>query len=176
MIINEKEFNDNLRKAIAWTNKLSENFDYENGFYGTVFRQTNPIIKGQLLYQFDFDYATWNIDDLQLSNYYDALDQVLAQREELQPTYFDDLSKLGRILCFPIGFTTHDGMMIAESQCFFDESDVPPIDTWFYLERSTTINVEGVLYCWIPKAFESVVEQGMKSDFMQCCKWLNDLG
>jgi len=172
MAANEKEFNDNLNKAISWTNKLSKDFDYENGFYGTVFRQTNPIINGHLLYEMDLDYATWNISPYKFSHYKEALDQVLVLREETQFSYYEDLSKLGRILSFEIGFTTHDGGMIVESQCFFDESDVPPIDTWFYLESKSNKNGIGLLYCWIPKPFEHIVEQTMKFDFFECCRWV----
>lgn len=173
MAINEKEFNDNLNKAISWTNKLSKDFDYENGFYGTVFRQTNPIINGRFLYEIDSDYATWSISPYELSHYQDALKQVLKLREGIEFLYIDDLPKLGRILSFEIGFTTHDGGIIVESQCFFDESDVPPIDTWFYLENKSHVKYsKGVLYCWIPKPFEPIVEHAMKFDFFECYAWL----
>src|SRR6218665_1841823 len=73
------EFKNNLLQVITWTEKLSENFDYENGKYGLIFRQTNSIYKGLPLYKFgiqsngidrlnfDFDfgsdYSSWNSYD-----------------------------------------------------------------------------------------------------------------
>lgn len=172
MAIDKKQFNDNLKNVIDWTRKLSRNFDYKDGFYGTVFRQTNPIISNQPLYDIDGDYAVWDLDDLDLANYEEALKQALAVRPISQELYGDDLSALGRILCFSIGLTTHDKGMISESQCFFDESDVPPIDTWFYLDKTRSVNVIGTLYCWIPSPFVPVVREGMHYDLIECCEWL----
>jgi hypothetical protein len=173
MAIDEKEFNYNLNKVISWTNELSKDFDYEIGFYGEVFRQTHPTINGHSLYENNRGYVIWKLDDYELSNYQAALDQVLKLREGSETLYFDNISKLGRILSYEIGLTTNDRIMIAESHCFFDESDLPPIDTWFYLESKSDVNHKSVLYCWIPNFFEPIVAQAMKCDIMESCTWFN---
>jgi hypothetical protein len=36
------DFLKQLKQVIKWTEKLSTDFDFENGFYGTVFRSKHP--------------------------------------------------------------------------------------------------------------------------------------
>jgi len=66
------------------------------------------------------------------------------------------------------------GLPIIGSSCFFDESDVPPIDTWFYLERALNSNQRPTLFCWIPSEFEDVVKGGIKIEMMDSYSWLDE--
>jgi len=169
--MDKQSFVEQLRIAIEWTSVLSQNFDFEKGFYGTVFRKTNPIINNILLYSFDGDYVTWNVDECNVSNYKSALSQAISCRGIVEKK----MSYRGRILCFTIGLTTNDGVAVIESDCFMDESDVPPIDTWFYIsENNNTSNSEiATLFCWIPSEFERVVQKAIDIEMMKSYFWFD---
>ncbi|RTQ46067.1 hypothetical protein EJV47_23220 [Hymenobacter gummosus] len=171
-------FTARLRQAIHWTERLAAGFDFERGNYGTVFRQTNPLIDGQLLYHIDGDYTTWNVDVHSLNNYQQALRAALAQRVAALPEVGVeakslDLPGLGRVLLFETQYTTHDGIAIAESKCFVDESEVPPIDTWFHLQEQVPGYRTPILYCWIPKAFEGVMQDAIDVEMLGSYEWLD---
>jgi hypothetical protein len=170
-------FISRLNKAVAWTAKLSQGFDYENGWYGTVFRQTNPIIQQAPLYQFDDDYTTWNLDAYDIQIFEQALQATLAVRDN-EPIGIDltvsVLSELGRIICFTTQLTTHEGTAIIDSQCFVDDSDVPPIDTWFYLETGFPWKKSTTLFCWIPRQFESVMQAAIDVEMFGSYEWFDE--
>lgn len=173
MSLNIEIFSNKLRGVIGWTNFLSQGFNFEDGNYGAVFRQTNPIIGGRKAFNIDIEYTTWNIDDYNIDNYKALLEATLSVRYKYAEIN-DDLNVLGRILCFETCLTTHDGAAIVASNCFLDESDVPPIDTWFYIEEFEQSNQDPILYCWIPKEFESVIEKGIYVEMMGSYSWVEE--
>jgi hypothetical protein len=132
MVSNLEVFFIQLNQAINWTTHLANGFDPNRRNCGTVFRSTNPLINGKEAFNMVDGYTTWNIDDYDINNYITLLKHVITERSKYSPEKRDDIL-FGRILCFETCVSTHDGAAIAESNCFFDESDVPPIDTWFYL-------------------------------------------
>lgn len=171
------EFTQNLNQVIDWTKKLSENFDFQNGKYGTVFRQTNPEINGSKLYTFNDDYATWTNEEYSFDNYDLLLSLALEKRTSVKPIGFSNLGNLGRILSFQTCITTHDGTPMAESRHFVDSSDVPPIDTWFYLKRNyfhERYMCQQTLFCWIPKEFEQVMQDANDVEILASYQWLDE--
>jgi hypothetical protein len=173
LIVDEK-FLNNLRNVIHHTEILSKNFDCNNDSYGLVLRQSNPLIGKELLYNFDGEYVTWQIDDYNINNYKLALDFINRSRTQVKEK-IHNLSKIGRIICFTTCLTTHDGIAIAESNCFVDESDVPPIDTWFHIEEGFVDIVRPTLFCWIPNRFHSVMEKAIKVEVMESYCWLDEI-
>jgi hypothetical protein len=172
------QFSKQLAQTIVWVDRFTKDFDYECGNYGTVLRKTNPIINGLRLYNVDVDYATWNVDDYNVQNFNLALCTLLEYRNselESYPNVVTELKSVGRILCFSTLVTTHDGMAISDSQCFVDESDVPPIDTWFYLEPHFLDMHRPTLFCWIPIAFQGVMKKAMKAEIMESYDWLDEV-
>ena len=185
-----------LKQVIAWTEHLMQHFTYppDRQNHGAIFRQINPIINGQLLYSSDWGYTSWNLDVYDLNNFEQALQIALKQRDaEAVVLDFNsaDFQKLGRILFFETQVTTHDGAAIAESNCFVDESDVPPIDTWFYLDQDVKRQVRKApslffwipkqqvkkapnLLCWIPKQFESVMQAAINAEIFDSYHWLDE--
>lgn len=171
------DFRHNLEQVIAWTDELSTNFDFADGEYGLVFRKTNPEFDNKKLYAFDGDYATWTIDDYSFENYDLLLNLALKQRPKTKPIDLKQIDNLGRILSFQTCVTTHDGAPIAESRCFLDEGDVPPIDTWFYLKRNyfhSDYDCDQTLFCWIPKRFEAVMQQGIDVEILDSYRWFDE--
>jgi hypothetical protein len=171
---NEAIFAKKLREAIGWTSHLAKDFDYEEGNYGTVFRQTNPEVNGVKAFNIDLGYTTWNIDDYDVNNYQTLLNHPLQTRRS-QPGIQGELSISGRVLCFETCLTTHDGAAIVESNCFLDEGDIPPIDTWFYLDEITSGQQRPTLYCWIPEKFLPIIMQGIAVEIMDSYRWLDEI-
>ncbi|UOG77400.1 hypothetical protein MTX78_23950 (plasmid) [Hymenobacter tibetensis] len=164
-----------LHRVIHWTRQRALASE-EIGNYGTLFRQFNPMVDDRPLYTLDQGYATWNVDPYNVTYFAQALHLALQQRTQLMGQLIapiTDLSSLGRVLCFSTLLTTHDGIAIAESNCFVDESDVPPIDTWFYLENHFLDVERPTLFCWIPKPFEYLIEVAMRVEMMGSYKWLD---
>lgn len=165
-----------LKQVIGWTEKLSRDFDFETGFYGTVFRQTNPVINGIPLYSFDGDYATWNLDDYNPNLYETLLAAAIDARDKIEDIDLANIGELGRIICFQTCCTTHDGAPIVESQCFVDEGDVPPVDTWFFLKDNyyhSDYRSDQTLFCWIPKPFEPMMQQAIDVEILDSYSWLD---
>jgi hypothetical protein len=179
-------FTARLRQVLPWTERLAAGFDFDRGDYGTVFRQLNPLIDGRPLYAFgrgtnlagyDSSYACWNVNDYSLGNYRQALRAALAQRVAELPApsaHVRELAALGRILLFETQCTTHDRVAIAESRCFVDESEVPPIDTWFHLQEQVPGYHNPMLYCWIPRAFEPVMQDAIDVEMLGSYHWLDE--
>jgi hypothetical protein len=93
------------------------------------------------------------------------LQQAFEQRDtQLREGSFDygEFRCLGRILYFETQVTTHDGTAIVHSDCFVDESDVPPIDTWFYFDEE-----KRNLFCWIPREFEEVMQKAIDVEMFE---------
>lgn len=146
-------------------------FDYRHGNYGTVFRQLNPIIGGESLFSIEAGYTTWNKDVYELDYLKQALQQALEQRDsQVSKELFDyrDFQRLGRVLYFETQVTTHDGTAIVHSDCFVDESDAPPIDTWFYFDAE-----KRNLFCWIPREFENVMQKAIDVEMFDSYHWLD---
>ena len=175
----EKEITDflnQLKQVIRWTEKLSKDFDFKDGSYGKVFRKTNPIINGTYLYRFNGDYTTWNLDDYDNILYETLLEIVIRSRDKIDDFSLSDIDSLGRIICFQTCCTTHDGAPIVTSNCFVDEGDVPPIDTWFFLKNNYYHNnypSKQTLFCWIPKQFEEALQAAIDVEIFGSYSWLD---
>jgi hypothetical protein len=167
--ITHQEFIARLKTVIGWTDFLSRDFDFKNGFFGLVFRTINPIVDGTPVYTFDGDYTRFNLDPFAVDHYISALDAAIAHRS----TYDITFPINGRIIGFETG-STHDGIAAFESKCFIDESDIPPIDTWFYIDRSINSKNTATLFCWIPNGFEYVMQKGIDVEMMGSYFWLDE--
>ena len=183
-----------------WTEYLMEEFSnqYNELDNSRLFRQINPLVYGQPLYKYNEAYVSWSVEwtvDHSLGAFEQALQQVFRQREEIinQDIVFPNFQELGRILSFETQITTYDGAAAFQSNGFIDESDAPPIDTWFYLEESikqqvkkpyslffwkTKREVEKIpslcLFCWIPKQFESVMQAAIDVEIFDSYHWLDE--
>ncbi|WP_022826240.1 hypothetical protein [Hymenobacter norwichensis] len=170
-------FTRRLVQTIKWVEQLTQGFDYAGIHYGSVLRQTNPLIDGTPFYATDTDFARWNRSCFEVSTYKAALHAVLAVRDSLledTPSRTDALLQQGRILCFTTMLTTDEGIAIIESNCFLDESDVPPLDTWFALQEQSVAAFPPVLYCWIPRLFEFTINAARKHQIMNAYGWLDE--
>ncbi|PSL49401.1 hypothetical protein CLV51_101733 [Chitinophaga niastensis] len=166
-----------IKQVIKWTEKLAADFDYNTNDYRKVFRQTNPKVNGLPAFDLNFEYPSWNIDDRDADSYRTLFKQAIAERDEADTIDLSAIDNLGRILTFQIGCTTCDGAPVAESKNYVDIADVPPIDTWICL-RSWYYHghehCDEVLFCWVPKAFEPVMQGAIDVEILDSYRWLDE--
>ncbi|GGH78022.1 hypothetical protein GCM10011379_45250 [Filimonas zeae] len=161
------EFYSNLIRTINWTEKIIKGLDTEEKInYSRVLRSVNPDYEGVPFYRYDEALSSYASTPGLSFDYLKVLDKALKPREDSSFVY-RDINLLGQILEFYIDVTTHDGAPAAETDGFIDESDIPPIDTWFYLTRTK-------LYCWIPKMFIRTIENACEVEILDSYRWVKD--
>jgi hypothetical protein len=162
-----RDFYLNLKRTIAWTERIISRIDAKEKInYGKVLRTTNPIYDGKPFYRFydTIDYLTSTQDTG--FDYNALLNEALSVRHDtILPQR--NLEEVGKILKFEIDITTHDGAPCAESG-FVDESDIPPIDTWFYITTK-------YLYCWIPTMFIDKMQGAIDVEIFGSYNWLEEI-
>lgn len=161
------EFYSNLVRTINWTKRIVDSIDDKSKInFSTILRLTNPYYKGKLFYSYDKSYYSFAATPKLSFNYLTVLKEALAVRE-VNDLKFQDINELGQILEFDIDLTTHDGAPCYESEGFVDESDIPPIDTWFYLTKTK-------LYCWIPTLFIKKMQEALDVEIFDSYRWIKD--
>jgi hypothetical protein len=87
----------------------------------------------------------------------------------------------GRLLIFDPGQSLSDGAAMAESAGFFDADNTPPWDTWLIYvieaaQRSDSWTIlDSYLVCWIPNAFEGLVERAIAVNPEKCLLWVDEV-
>lgn len=75
----------------------------------------------------------------------------------------------GRILVVECGLNIPDGAVEVETANFFDEFDLPPIDTWFY--NGYGEDEVGILFAWIPEQFIDIAQLAIDMQFLNILHW-----
>jgi hypothetical protein len=105
----------------------------------------------------------------------DSFAEIFDKQLELKAAKADKLScenkYEGRILVIEYGLNIPDGANEAETDGFFDEWDIPPIDTWFYNDSSITNG--GILFAWIPEKFVDLADRAIDIQFLGILKWFD---
>jgi hypothetical protein len=161
------EFYLNLIKTINWTEKIVDNINDKTQInYSTVLRSTNLNYEGKPFYNFDGTFFCFAATPEISFNYLTVLNEALLLRTD-NTCITKNINQLGQILEFDIDLTTHDGAPCAASDGFVDESDIPPIDTWFYI-------TEKQLYCWIPNMFIEKMQAAIDVEIFDSYRWIKD--
>ncbi len=162
-----EDFYLNLVATINWTEKIVNGIDDKSQTnYSTILRLTNPDYEGKPFYLFE-NTRTGSAATPELSfNYLTVLEKALTVRTDKR-FEFKDITQIGQILEFDTDLTTHDGAPCTESEGFVDESDIPPIDTWFYLTKTK-------LYCWIPTLFIEKMQSAIDVEIFDSYRWIKD--
>ena len=161
------EFYLNLIKTINWTEKIVSSIEDKSQInFSTVLRLTNPNYEGNPFYSYDGTYFSFAATPEISFNYLTVFNEALAVRKDSTFTT-EDINQLGQILEFDIDMTTHDGAPCSESEGFVDESDIPPIDTWFYI-------TEHLLYCWIPNIFIEKMQAAIDVEIFDSYRWIKN--
>lgn len=154
-----------LNEAAQWVEQYLDADDIENSLRSEVLKPT----------QADWSYG--NIDQyvrIEVNRIQAKRKKVLALTE---PKINSGLS--GRILCFYPELSMKDAIASKESNGYFDDSDCPPWDTWFYYD---THDIEGFhdeeyscLLSWVPHHMTLIISQAIAADTYGCLVWAKNL-
>jgi len=90
--------------------------------------------------------------------------QLYFKQEQQLPKSKKEIS--GDILITSFGDSLHEGFCEDVSNGFIDQYDLPPIDTWFYLDIK-----KAELHSWIPENFTETVEEIIPCSSTNIYKW-----
>lgn len=103
------------------------------------------------------------------ARYVEVFVQQLAYKTRATAGLTRQLSYPGRILVVEYGSNIPDGAVEIETAGFFDEFDLPPLDTWFYHGYSEP--ERGILFAWIPEQFVDLAQLAIDVQFMDILHW-----
>jgi hypothetical protein len=161
------EFYSNLIRTINWTEKIMAGIDDVTKInYATILRSTNPVYEGTPFYRYKNTTSGYPQPQYNPFNYVALLKEALAYKKDTF-IYFRNMHESGQILEFEIDVTTYDGAPCTATDGFIDESDIPPIDTWFYITTTK-------LYCWIPNFFVRKMQDAIEVEILGSYNWIKD--
>lgn len=165
--IQGEEFYANLVRTIAFTELIVQRTEVNEDLdYSRVLRTTNPAYNGKPFYAYETNLPHEFAYTPGISfNYAEVMSKAMELRPAADLCVFAP-ENLGRILVFEIDCTTHDGAPVFESQGFVDNSDIPPMDTWFFITKK-------YLYCWIPAMFIDKMQAAIGVEIFDSYRWLD---
>lgn len=105
--------------------------------------------------------------------YVESFVELFNKQLEFKATIFNKLNYTGtyrgKILVIDYGMNIPDGAAEPETGGFFDEWDMPPIDTWFY--NNSSLPNTGLLFAWIPEKFVGLAEIAIDTQFLGVLQW-----
>ncbi|WP_159018060.1 hypothetical protein [Algibacter sp. L3A6] len=145
----------------------------------SILRTINPVINGKHIFDFelthfeylDIEYLTlskWNLNE---DEYFSDIVPNLFHSQlaiKKQPTEIIAKEFKGRILVSEYKCSVTDGASEAESQGLIDIYDLPPIDTWFYLNIK-----EGLLFSWIPEKYIDLINNAVLVNCVDILQWMD---
>jgi hypothetical protein len=72
----------------------------------------------------------------------------------------------GKVLLYEPLETVTDGAAEASSRSFFDISDAPPWDTWFWYSQ-------GAIFSWVPEPLVQDAQAGIDANPVDCIHWID---
>ena len=145
-----------------------------------ILRSINPEFGGQAIYRFErntanadsYISAMWNPDPLNE-------EFLVTKLFELQMAFKWNILYRpsnecfgGKILAVEFEETVLDGASEAQPNGFIDVYDLPPIDTWFYLQN---VSEKRILYPWVPDNFTELVQNGIEVNCLDLLYRVDDL-
>lgn len=143
----------------------------------SVFRSFNPEIEETEIYEYGIEeYRANNNIKAQLVknirwtiepyNYVDTLLlDLLLHKEKCLEGLPLDRQYSGDIFITQVDFSVFDGASAAESYYLYDDFDLPPIDTWFYLINKADTRL---LFAWIPENYCSLADDAAAVNCVDC--------
>lgn len=156
----------------------------------TLFRTFNPVVNGAPLFSFEaetynheiapghnrFTTTQWAIDPHR-SGLTDMIDSLFKRQlvfKERQVILDVGQTYEGHILVAQVDQTVTDGASEASSSGLIDVYDLPPIDTWIYLQPSSAF--DRLLYAWIPQELYSQANDAILVNCVDCLSWHEKTG
>lgn len=95
----------------------------------------------------------------------------LVYKEQCLEGYNVNKKYLGKILLSQVDQTVIDGASSSESYYLFDDYDLPPIDTWFYLTKDKGTRL---LFAWIPGAYGEHAQNAIDVNCVDGMNWFEN--
>lgn len=155
----------------------------------SVLRSFNPEINEKEIFEFGIEeYREYSKRKIQLvksvrwtqqpnetgsNSIIDGLfrDQLAYKEKCLEEKQFL-IRDIGDIVIVAIDHSLLDGASATASCYLFDDFDLPPIDTWFYLLDT---NETRLLFAWIPDEYLKYVEDAIAVNCVDCIGWFKKL-
>lgn len=152
----------------------------------TVFRSFNPLINNRSIFEFkvecydfyiepDINYvnlAQWTMDP---SDHFRLIDSLflnqMAHKEKNSEHIPEHSNFQGDIVISSIDESLLDGASAVQSLGLFDDYDMPPIDTWFYLTKK---HDKRLLFAWIPAEYRDYANEAIAVNCLDCIGWFSE--
>jgi hypothetical protein len=154
----------------------------------SIFRSFNPEIDGREIYEYGIEeyridrdarkqlikavYITQAPNERDDNLVENLLRDVLIYKESCLQGMPTDKRYDGDIIIMQLDYSVFDGASSAESYYLFDDFDLPPADTWFYLIDTPDTRL---LFAWIPNPYLELAEQAMAVNCTGCINWFKKL-
>jgi hypothetical protein len=165
--INQEVLRQNLLLTQQYCEMQLSN-TYKN--FTSILRSINVKRNGHELFKFSlykvsapipfYDFGTeWMFDPFDRPHLMEDLfeEQIVVKQKQASQIAASNIYE-GNILAFKIDETLNDGAAAVSSYGILDNSNCPPIDTWFYLAEEGNTRV---LLAWIPIQLVNYVEEGI---------------
>jgi hypothetical protein len=178
--IDKQVFADNLKLTQAYCD-LQLKIAISD--HAKIFRSYNPLYGDKHLFsfvtkQFEFEiepnlkYYTltkWIVDPTDRESIVDNLfiEQMNYKKQFISSVEIDKTYS-GRILVSQIDCTVIDGASEIESLGLVDLYDIPAIDTWFYMTRTSESRL---LFAWIPNELVKYADGAVQVNCVDCINW-----
>ncbi|NSL85640.1 hypothetical protein ECE50_002275 [Chitinophaga sp. Mgbs1] len=161
-------FAGNWQQVMGYTDYLSRHFDVENGDYKKVFRKT-PFAWNGVIYETVNDLSVHLNDASDVAQMQFFLSVAETMRKEDALHYAPMTTAKGRIGVYVIDFSLTDGAAEDISREYVDVYEMPPLDTWIYIDSTLHL-----LYFWVPETFIPVVQDAADVTCSENICWLED--
>lgn len=168
--IDQQLFEQNLKITQAYCDHQLKNNDKSPA---EILRSYNPDCNGQPLFSFKDEVSEWALDILTIENESTLEQYFYSSIDYKRKAMADATEKIdyeGKILKAEF-ITLIDGTSEPESGGFIDVYDLPPIDSWFYVNRNE--NNALVFYAWIPQEFVALVDFAIATNIVECFYWVD---
>lgn len=106
----------------------------------------------------------------------ECFDEIFNSQIEFKESVANRLERKGayqgKILVVEYSFNIPDGAVEDVTEGFFDEIDLPPIDTWFF--KASDKNHGGILFAWVPEQFVELVDKAINIHLLNIIHWFED--
>ena len=143
----------------------------------SILRNINPVINGNKVFDFKninddqfgkLQLTNWKIDPLYKKDIINEIYIIQLNYKKLNVIKKQSISD-GKILITRYKDTLFEGFCELVSNGFIDEYDLPPIDTWFYLDDTAD------LYSWVPNEFIPNVDKAINSSSTDIYSWIENI-
>ncbi len=175
-MIDKKEFLSNLKLT---KNYCNDKIQDSSKSLASILRTINPTIRKTQIFDYEFtQFGYSDIEDLTLvkwnlnnDQYYtDIVENLfrkqLSIKKENTKKFNNKVS--GRILVSEYQCSVTDGASEVEAKGLIDIYDLPPIDTWFYIDKKNDL-----LFSWIPEKFTELINQAVLVNCLGMLRWMD---